>query len=312
MKGWSDVKDFFGVTKKDRTGLLAMALLILVLFVLPDLPQAEKWLARTDSDTSWMAEWRQFLDTINHTPTEKNKGDALLSASDRPPPRHVLFPFDPNTLTEEGWKKLGLRPKTIQTILNYRHKGGVFRKPEDLGRVYGLFPDEYERLKPFIDIQQTVPAAFKDSFSKRNTATTPAWKTKVSGIDINVADSMAWEALPGIGPKLAQRIVRFREALGGFYSIEQVGETFGLPDSTFQKIRPMLLQETVSVKQVNINHAPEADLSSHPYLGKKLARLIVAYRTQHGSFTHIETLQKIPGFDEGKIERLRPYMDFER
>ncbi len=66
-----------------------------------------------------------------------------------------LFYFDPNTLSAEGWKRLGLRDKTIGTIQNYLSKGGKFRKPEDVSKIYGLFPNEYERIAPYIKIQAT-------------------------------------------------------------------------------------------------------------------------------------------------------------
>ena len=66
-----------------------------------------------------------------------------------------LFYFDPNVLPFEGWKKLGIREKTIGTIQNYLHKGGHFSKPEDLKKIYGIRADEYKRLEPYIRIPTT-------------------------------------------------------------------------------------------------------------------------------------------------------------
>lgn len=306
MKGWSEIKDFFTVSKKDRIGLSILAIIILILAVLPDIPQAEKWWQQTDMDTSWITEWKRFIDTVEDFSSERKTGQALLSAPENSA-KAALFLFDPNTTTEAEWKRLGLRSKTIQTILNYRNKGGVFRKPEDLQRVYGLFPDEYERLKPFIVFTHSSPTPSRDSVVKRYNE--PREKPVISRpIDINVADSIAWEALPGIGPKLAQRIVRFRDGLGGFYSIDQVAETFGLPDSTFIKIRPLLNLESRYLRRIPINEATEFELAAHPYIGKKLARLIVTFRAQHGPFTEPGTLLRIPGFDEEKIRKLKPYL----
>ena len=71
-----------------------------------------------------------------------------------------LFEFDPNTLSVNGWKRLGLREKTIQTIQNYISKGGSFRNPEDIKHVYGLFPDEAERLLPYIKIKNSDKSSF--------------------------------------------------------------------------------------------------------------------------------------------------------
>ena len=309
MKGWKSLKDFFRLTKKDRVGLWVMTIIILLLFVLPDLPQAEAWLSRQESDTAWMAEWRVFLDTMQKkAASEINRERSSISASDAAPTPHSLFPFDPNTLPEEGWKKLGLRYKTIQTILNYRNKGGVFRKPEDLSRVYGLFPDEYERLKPFIDIPVYAPALSKDTAGKNAAYSATVARSKVYAVDINAADSAAWEALPGIGPRLAQRILRFRDALGGFHSVEQVAETFGLADSTFQKVRPYLLNSNLPVKTININEVTAAELSQHPYFSKSMAGRIVAYREQHGHFKHTEDLRRVMGVSDSLMLKWKRYL----
>src|SRR6185437_7375519 len=90
-------------------------------------------------------------------------------------------------------------------------------------------------------------------------------------IDVNLADTTALISLPGIGSKLAQRIIAFRNKLGGFYSIEQVGETYLLPDSTFQKIKPKLTIVGNNVKQININVASIDEMKAHPYLRYNLA-----------------------------------------
>ena len=73
-----------------------------------------------------------------------------------------LFYFDPNTISESGWKKLGLRDKTIQTIEKYLNKGGHFYKPEDLQKIYGLHKDEYERLGPYVKIETKTLATRKN------------------------------------------------------------------------------------------------------------------------------------------------------
>ena len=151
-----------------------------------------------------------------------------------------MFYFDPNTLSKEGWQKLGIRDKTIKTIENYLSKGGHFRKPEDLQRVYGLRKNEYERLAPFIKIQPESKEHTEKNFAAKNSSAenhVPLKSYRSLPVDINSADTSAFIALPGIGSKLAARIINFRDKLGGFYSIDQVRETFGLPDSTFQKIK---------------------------------------------------------------------------
>ena len=116
-------------------------------------------------------------------------------------------------LPDSEWKRLGLRDKTIKTIENYRNKGGHFYKPEDLQRIYGLHNDEYERLKPYIKIESNAPKTNEDFVSSKPKDEIQPAKTyaaRYSIIDINTADTTAFISLPGIGSKLAARIVTFQ------------------------------------------------------------------------------------------------------
>ncbi|WP_298740754.1 helix-hairpin-helix domain-containing protein [uncultured Chitinophaga sp.] len=128
-------------------------------------------------------------------------------------------------------------------------------------------------------------------------------------ISVNTADAAAWEALPGIGPTLAARVVRFREKLGGFYSIAQVAETYGLPDSTFNKIQASLRLDSGSLKKLNINQMDEKSLGQHPYIRYKLARLIVQYRNNHGPFSRPEDLYNIPLVNDSIYRKLEKYIN---
>ena len=222
--------------------------------------------------------------------------------------RGVLFNFDPNTISAEGWKKLGLRDKTIATILNYRSKGGKFKQPADIKKIWGLFPDEAEQLLPYVQIAETnnsaTPVNDNAIHTDRRFSET---KKAIPKIEINNSDTSAWIKLPGIGSKLSQRIINFREKLGGFYSIQQVGETFGLPDSTFQKIKPFI-QLSGEVKKININKASLDELKMHPYIKYHLANAIVQYRTQHGDFKQVEDIKKIMIVNEEAYNKIVPYL----
>ena len=229
-------------------------------------------------------------------------------------PKGELFYFDPNTITEPEWKKLGLRDKTIKTIENYRSKGGRFYKPEDLQRIYGLHGDEYERLKPYIKIESNAPEtneAFVSSRSKDKIQPSKTYATRYSVINVNTADTTAFISLPGIGSKLAARIITFREKLGGFYSVEQIGETYGLPDSTFQKIKQYLKLDNVSVKKININTATVDEMKAHPYIKYSLANPIVAYRNEHGMFSTIEDIKKVMAVTDEIYKKVAPYLSLQ-
>jgi competence ComEA-like helix-hairpin-helix protein len=125
---------------------------------------------------------------------------------------------------------------------------------------------------------------------------------------VNTADTTTLISLPGIGSKLATRIITFREKLGGFYSVEQIGETYGLPDSTFQKIKQYLKLDNVSVKKININTATVDEMKAHPYIKYSLANPIVAYRNEHGMFSTIEDIKKVMAVTDEVYKKIAPYL----
>ena len=128
-------------------------------------------------------------------------------------------------------------------------------------------------------------------------------------IDVNQANTEDWQKLKGIGPVLSKRIVKFRNALGGFYTIDQIGQTFGLPDSTFQAIKPYL--KLISpFSKISINSISEAILKKHPYISWKQAQVLVRFRNERNQLTDIEDLKAAEIFDSTEIRRLQPYIDF--
>lgn len=196
------------------------------------------------------------------------------------------FKFNPNTLDELGFKKLGLRDKTIKTIINYRNKGGKFFIPDDFKKIWGLKKEEAEVLIPFIVIENTF-TNFKSLNAKNLGNTTPPLKS----ICINTANAYELKAVPAIG-NFAYKIVNFREKLGGFISIKQVAETYGITDSMFNASLPYLTITNTTIQKININIASEWELSEHPYITKDVARAITIYRTQHGLYKSIEDIKK--------------------
>lgn len=190
---------------------------------------------------------------------------------------------------ETPWDK----GKTANTIQNYISKGGHFSKPGDIGKIWGLHEDEVNRLLPYVRILQKnndkyVPAESKE-YAKQPER--PNYVKTV--IDINGADTSSLIALPGIGSKLANRIIAFRDKLGGFYKVEQVAETYALPDSAFQKIKDQLAINNSTVKQLNINTATLEELKAHPYIRYTIANAIIQYRNQHGNFASVSDLKNI-------------------
>jgi competence ComEA-like helix-hairpin-helix protein len=316
-------RDYLAFTRKERIGTLIVVGLILFTLFLPDILSKTARNHPTQMDTAWMAAVKKLEikvpdssgdyypknddENVYAYQYDKSKGsyneNAIITGE--------LFYFDPNTISTSDWKRLGLRDKTIKTIENYLSKGGHFYKPEDLQKIYGLHNDEYERLIRYVKIESNdikTNEGFVSSKSKDEKQPVKTYAARYSLIDINTADTSAFISLPGIGSKLASRIVTFREKLGGFYSVEQIGETYGLPDSTFQKIKQYLKLDNPSVKKININTATVDELKAHPYIKFSIANPIVAYRNEHGQFSKVEDIKKVMAVTDEIYKKIAPYL----
>ncbi|MFN4080376.1 MAG: helix-hairpin-helix domain-containing protein, partial [Saprospiraceae bacterium] len=223
------------------------------------------------------------------------------------------FEFDPNTASASDFARLGLPEWLGARIEKYRDKGGVFRKPEDFAKIYGMRPEDFERLAPYLRIApKERQVAYQPAEDPRPVMASGGESMGKSGgggpVDVNEAQIDDWVRLPGIGAVRAEKIIRFREKLGGFAEIEQVAETYGLPDSIYRQIRPMLVMGGAPLRKLNINTADVAALSAHPYLTRKQAELIVAFREQHGPYASTQDIFNILALKREEIARAMPYL----
>jgi DNA uptake protein ComE-like DNA-binding protein len=339
---WERIREYLTFTRKERLGVLVLLVIILLLFVLP-------YFIRPAAGSPDPAAWQRYQEGIRkyqsrNRPAEKNEFDergkdtARMSTgfgnnlSGKAAYGAGLFYFDPNRISAGGWQRLGLPDKLILTISHYLQKGGSFREASDLKKIYGLKEQDFERLSPFIRIQHTADPALAGRYRKEKRGpvnggrhreanyaedhprsskyiTASFSKKEPQSLDINLADSALWIRLPGIGYRLANRIVHFRNKLGGFYSVDQVKETFGLSDSVFLLIRPFLHRSGMEWQKINLNTAGQEVLQQHPYIRWKLAKQIIAYREQHGGFKSVVELQQLALVDEEVFKKLEPYLE---
>ena len=248
--------------------------------------------------------------------------DHLIKFAEVPPKEKVLAPppqqfrFDPNTISADSFALLGFPNWQAKSLLRYRGNRPVtFRRATDLRRVKSLDSTLVEAVIPFIDI---VPVPYAAPASAPDATTGPvtyAYRPKTApppleSFDINSSDTSAWRSLPGIGSYRAKRIVRYREALGGFYSVNQIATTRGLPDSTFQAIRSFLKASQI-FRPLAINSASYEALKKHPYISRNLANSIVRNREKAGRFNGPEDLRRLRLIKEEELPRLLPYFSFE-
>lgn len=303
------VNDYFVFTRKERRGTIYIVILIASLILFPfiysyfhkekvfDSNKFREEIAALKIDTVKKKDFVKYAKDEYYNDYTPYKKHETINASS--------FQFDPNTATVEELIRLGIREKIAQNMQKYISKGGKFYKPEDLKKIWGIPKTDVDRLMPFVKIATT--ASTYPKYEKEKYANNFKPRT-ISTVDINTGDTSAYISLPGIGSKLSQRIIAFRDKLGGFHSIEQVAETYLLPDSTFQKIKPYLVLESGSVKKININIATIDEMKIHPYIRYQLANSIFNYRAQHGDFNSIEDVKKIMIITDEIFDKMAPYL----
>ena len=189
-------------------------------------------------------------DTVYYRKPADRSPDAVRIREKASPRRIESFRFNPNTVSLEDLMRLGFSEKQAQSILNYREKGGRFRRPADFAKSFVVADSVFDRLEPYIDIPR---------------------------IDLNKADSAAFETLPGIGPYFAAKMVSYRTSLGGYSHPEQLLDIYHFDREKYDALKDLI---TCSPPEpYPLWTLSERDLARHPYLSKDEAHSIVLYRT---------------------------------
>ena len=293
------IKDYFSFSGKERTAAIILLVLIGVFIALPYLIKVKKQKPAVNL---------KLLEVV--TKLQQGNPDSGYTHKEYPYKQSAYstqentvfqpFPFDPNTIDEAGWHKLGLRDKTIHTILNYRNKGGQFREADDIKKIWGLRPEEANRILPYVQI--------KADFKKKEYAHYQAIVNKPKIVDINTATVEELRIIPGMGNGMVYRMLKYKKRLGGFLSIDQVKETYGMNDSSLALMLPFFKLNSEILTKININTATDYDLSSHPYISKDVAKAIVLYRIQHGNYKKVEDIKLIVFIKETLYQKIAPYL----
>jgi competence ComEA-like helix-hairpin-helix protein len=208
------------------------------------------------------------------------------------------FVFDPNTVSVTTLQSLGFSAKLANTLANYRAKGGLIRSGKDLYKIWGMPTLLADRLAPYVRTSSI------NSPSKTwASGFTPIYD-KTAPIDINTASISEFEALRGIGPVLAARIVGFREKQGGFVNIQDLLLVYGVKDSLLRALAPYLRLDDSRVPKANLNQASVLQLVQKAGLQVVVAQAIVRWRQQNGAFVTFDELENFEGLSAASMAAL--------
>ena len=294
------LNQYFSFSKAEKNGTLV--LVVLIILVLAGYLILPKIIVNRSTDfTDFKNEIEAFEQLISSAEDDvlplKNREKTFENMDDI-----KFFEFDPNDLSVDKWKHLGLSEKTINTIRKYLKKGGRFYEPEDLKKIYGLKMNWYKRAEPYIKIREI------DATNIKTGTGVIVNDKKAPLIELNSADSLLLTDLRGIGPVLAGRILKYRNLLGGFVRKEQLLEVYGLPYETFENISRAVIIDTTGITRIDLNKAAFSILIRHPYLDVYTVKGILNYRDIQGNIKDINELKDNRIIPEESFSRIKPYL----
>jgi len=206
------------------------------------------------------------------------------------------FLFDPNTLDDAGWQRLGFSEKQIISIRKYINAGGKFYKKEDLKKLYVIDEKKYAELEPYINFQE------KENTLKNNVP------EKHQKIDINNLSADELKKYGKFWQYNATRIIKYRNLLGGYYKKEQLLEVYGVKKEYYDKIAGDITIDKSKLEKINVNFAEVSELGRHPYISWEIAKQIIEYRNNNGAYKNIEDIKIRNNISDKIFKTIAPYI----
>ncbi len=277
-------KNFFLYTRTEQRGILVLTSLIFILL-----------LSRVIAPTVLKAEFEnnseEFMALVC------NLNDSLMREDS-----DTLFYFNPNKVTPEELDLLGFNSFQKKSLLGYRKAGGLFRKAEDVAKIYGVNPTLMKRIQNFMvfDLATLEPPKSSSSTSSSVMASSGL------SIELNSATADDLQRLRGIGVVFSKRIVKYRTLLGGYYNVDQLKEVYGMSDELFNSIKPYVTVDSTHLRKINLDVTEDWQLSYHPYADKEDAVLILReyrhYKDKHDLLAFHKNLEAIG------LQKIIPYI----
>lgn len=274
--------------------------------------------------------------TTSNKATTGNQAKAVSSnlETTHAPQAESIY-FDPNTADAETLLKVGFAPWQVKNIMNYRAKGGVYHRKEDVKRIYGLTYGQWDHIEPLIRIDRknqyiadnedlsykqtniyranTEENTIRSNASSSTTDSTATPRVvklrKGEKIDINLNDTLQMQRIPGIASIRASKLSAYIMILGGLASLDQ------LNDDVLRNM-PLDLEDYIIIDQtkihkLHVNRLNAKQLANHPYISWSQARQIAERIRLYGPLKNWNELLFLSEITEADRVRLEPYISFE-
>jgi competence protein ComEA len=300
------ISHYLNFTTREKMGFKGLLFIIALLYFLPDI------FYRFQLNSIDLLSFNYQMDSFRKKESRIHYDDFSQSKF-KAEPKFTPFYFDPNQVDPKDLRKFGLSEKVIHHFVNYRKAGAKFYVKEDLRKVYGLKPELFNKMAPYVKFIKSQELSVNKNIIKGMDENFPS-KHLVSKeskrIELNTADSLELLNIKGIGPYLSSKIINYRDALGGYVALEQLYEIFGVKKEQLDMVKNSLTVNSTLIKRLNINTANYYQLNRHPYISSKEANIIINYRKQHGLYTSSADLEKVLILSKEWIEKMNIYFEY--
>ena len=295
-----NIKDYFSFTRGEKRGTVVLLFIIITLIAANFSVDYLKSVQQTD--------FSEFETAINEFENELNSVESLNNNKILP---LKLFEFNPNTISNKEWTTLGFKAWQIKTINNYKAKGGNWKTKSDVSKIYGLEPEHFEQLKPYILLPDEIEKNKTRNFEKETT------KIEYFKFNPNTISKSEWKKL-GFKDWQIKTIFNYKAKGGNWKSKEDVKKIYGLDETNYFKLEPYILPPEKAekkeysdskkdyTKKVDINTADAKELTNLKGINsEKYAEIIVKYRTSLGGFINKEQLKEVWNLNEDTYNGLK-------
>ena len=219
-------------------------------------------------------------------------------------PSAELVQFKIDTASVEYLASVGFSRKQAEVVVKYRDAIGGITSEQELRACYVVSEEMADRLLPYVIFTEQKSA-------EENGAKEPEKRAEnTAQVEINSADMEALVAVDGIGEKSAAEIIKYRELLGGYHSVEQLAELNCVTEDNFAKFLSQICCDSCKIKKIDINFAGPKELERHPYVSARTLRRIIKQRQLKGGWSRIEEMTEQNILSEEEAKRLAPYLRF--
>jgi DNA uptake protein ComE-like DNA-binding protein len=235
--------------------------------------------------------------------SEENNYKSFSLKSDKPKFTAPDSLFNPNDYKKENWMKLGLSEKQAASIIKFKESGAVFRTKSDVQKLFVVSEELYALLKDKINLPDSLTKEQRKEVFKNY---------KPKPMEINSITVKKLQYVRGIGPFYANKIIEYRNMLGGYYSLEQLLEINRFSPDLLDSIKLRCFVDQKEIKKMDLNSVTASDLQGHPYFRVSVARDIVTLRNKLVAFTEVRDILQSELIDEKLFKKISPYLEVKK